>query len=1400
VEADVTRWRRPDGSFRLGGRPFRRLRAGVVATALAAALTSTVASTAPAQAASGSGDPSVQAGESAALKQARSTDEPVEVASLRGETREVYAQPDGTFEAVEHLRPVRTRQGGKWVDIDTTLHKHDDGTVSPAASTVDLTFSGGGTGPMVTMVKAGRKLSFSWPGSLPAPELSGATATYKDVIDGVDLQLNADTDGFSDLLIVKTREAAQDPKLAQLKFTTSATGVSLAEDEAGGLKATDAGGGGVVFEAPQPMMWDSATGTAAAKATKSMAAAAGDLADGDEGSSHRAPIDVQVASNAVTLTPDQTMLADPATTFPVYIDPVYKTVKDSAWLMVSSGGWKDYDFSGDEGMGYCPYDYTTSCGSPHVKRLFYRMPTSGFGGKTILSAEFQVRETFAPSCETRTVQLWKTKAFGTSSTWDSTKDNWLEHLDSQDTAKGYSGCPAGDVILDATQGMKEAAAGGWSTLTLGLKAATEDSQLAWKRFADDAYLRVHYNTPPPQPKMTNLTSSPGGACKGPSSPAKVNVPPKAYAVLTDPDTEDAGKVRGQFQAAWDDGTGWAQRWTSDLTSAKASGSTFTMTLPSTIPENTVIEWHVRAYDGTSYSPWSYAGNATGCYFLYDHTVPAAPTITSDATDGYPESNPDDENDPWYDGVGRYGKFTLTPADSDVTRYQWGVNEDPSSAHETVTTAGAPVTIDVMPQTAGPNYLSVKAIDASGNASATATYYFRVKAGADAKATYALDEPIDSTQVKDTGGGNPADVHGGVTLGVDGITKTGMELNGTDGYAATTAPLLDTTKSFAVSAWARLTATKPDHAGIIATQAGAQKSGFELYYSSALDRWAFNRYASDTADATIVRATPSTAPQGGEWTHLLGVYDAVAQTLSLYVNGTLAQTVAYTTPWNATGGLQIGAGSYGAVPGSFFSGDVDDVRFFDRVVTAQEARVLFTQRPVVGARWKLNEAAAAVRPATAYWKLDEAAGAARAEDTMGTYPAGAHGGVTFGATGKAGNAVQLNGSTGYLATSGPVVDTTKSFSVSAWAKMTAKSATPVVVSQEGSEGSAFALYYSSNYDRWIFNMQTPDTDTPTYIRAQSTQPPTLNTWTHLAGVYDADTQQIRLYVDGKLQQTVDQPNTWASTGPLDLGRFKSKGAYTSYFNGSLDDVRVFDQPINDSEAAQLAGGAPTSVITSADDTAYGHHVTLFGNAFVDQGAGWIGSPPGGLVLDGDGDYAATTGPVVRTDQSFTVAGWVETAGRPTRDAAVFSQEGDVNSGFTLRYHPDSTDPAAGGYQIDMPDKDATGATHQVAENRSFQADGSGWDHVAIVYDAFADEMRLYVNGNLMETDDGIVSFRENTLAFNAVQPFQIGRSKTDGAYGEYWPGVIDDVWAFNGVLSDDQIAKLSGGLEYPTNDL
>jgi hypothetical protein len=214
---------------------------------------------------------------------------------------------------------------------------------------------------------------------------------------------------------------------------------------------------------------------------------------------------------------------------------------------------------------------------------------------------------------------------------------------------------------------------------------------------------------------------------------------------------------------------------------------------------------------------------------------------------------------------------------------------------------------------------------------------------------------------------------------------------------------------------------------------------------------------------------------------------------------------------------------------------------------------------------------------------------------------------------------------------------------------------------------------------------------------------------------------------------------------------------------------------------------SAALTTPDDSVNGHDATLFGNAHIDQAAGWVGQPPGAVVLDGDGDYAATDGPLVHTDQSFTVAGWVRTAEPPTQDAAIFSQSGDVNSGFTLRY------VSGDGYEIDMPDSDTAGATHQTAVHSRFQSNGD-WDHVAIVYDATVHEMRLYVNG---QPDAGTPSYRDGITAFDATGAFQIGRTKVDGAYGEYWPGAIDDVWVLDGAATTDQIVQLANGTELAT---
>ncbi|TDC09178.1 hypothetical protein E1284_29940, partial [Actinomadura bangladeshensis] len=171
--------------------------------------------------------------EGQALAAARESGAPVEVLAGRGESRTVRALPNGRVEVEQHVRPIRARRDGGWADIDTGLRR-SGADVVPGASTVGLRFSGGGDGPMVQMTRAGHKLALTWPTPLPEPTLDGDTATYRGVLGAdVDLLLRAEADGFAHTLVVKTAEAAKDPRLARLALSLSAPGLSVTQEPAG---------------------------------------------------------------------------------------------------------------------------------------------------------------------------------------------------------------------------------------------------------------------------------------------------------------------------------------------------------------------------------------------------------------------------------------------------------------------------------------------------------------------------------------------------------------------------------------------------------------------------------------------------------------------------------------------------------------------------------------------------------------------------------------------------------------------------------------------------------------------------------------------------------------------------------------------------------------------------------------------------------------------------------------------------------------------------------------------------------------------------------------------------------------------------------------------------------------
>ncbi|MFF4873256.1 LamG-like jellyroll fold domain-containing protein [Streptomyces sp. NPDC000961] len=1371
---------------------------------------------------------------SRAQDEARRSGRRVEVTAERGPAREVYANPSGTLTEITHTQPVRTRKGGSWVDIDTTLRVRPDGGLAPVATATDVVFSGGGTGPLVRMTRAGRELALDWPGSLPAPILSGPAATYPDVLPDVDLRVSADADGFSQVLVVKNAKAAADPRLATLHMPVSGTGLTVRTTADGGLEAVDAQGGGVAFEAPRPKMWDSGQATSqpsqapkASKASKASEArsqaavgAAGseapvppaasdpELLDGPAETSRIAPVGAAVTSGAVALTPDRDLLTDADTRYPVFIDPTWKSPRATGWAMVSRAypGSSFYQFDGkdDAGLGFCPPNFTgMTCAPNDAKRLLYQVSVTSFAGKGIDSAEFVVRETHAYNCTKQPVEFWRTKPLTKTTTWNTTNGSgfWADQMPTVMAAKGAtSSCPDGDIEFNAKDAVVWAAANKQSSLTFGLKAPNENAEQMWKRFSSAAYLRVEYNNPPARPKQTQLTTSPGGACTSASKP--VNVVPKVTAVLTDPDKD---QVYAEFRIDWDAGSGWKQQWSSGRIGPKASGQPFTITLPSTIPQNRIMAWGVRASDNRLWGPWSFAGDdQTGCYLTYDSKAPQAPVITSQQ---YPASDSADPADPWLDGVGRYGKFTMDSAATDVVKYQFGLNAEPSAANERKpSTPGGPVTVDLMPTRPGVNHLYVKAWDANNNASTIGTHTFKVSAGQPERATWSLDQPAGATTDPGKGGNLPATPVGGAVLGAPGTAGTALGLGGTDAAAEADPNLIDSDGDFTVSTWARLDALTGTQT--VLSVDGTTHAGFYLGYELATQRWALRAPTKDGAGASFStqKVVSAGAPETGAWTHLTAVRDSAAKQYRLYVNGVLQGTTPVTAPWYAAGRLQIGRAKYNGAYVDHVVGAVDETAVFDRALGTADVAALAQGGSVTTGR-----------PAKAAWHFDDPAGSSLIAGANPVHPLALKGAATFGASGPVAGALDLSApAASYASTTAPQLNTLQSFSVSAWARLpkTETDTAQIIATQAATQKSGFELYYSGYYRRWIFNRYDTDTadSDPTRAMANIGKPAAEQVypgdeWHHLVGVYDATAKQLRLFVNGKLVSQVPYTATPINAvGPVLVGAGSYGAKPGSYFKGRIDDVRLYDRVLAPEEAGDLfkqhpqvkgrwtfnsATGTPSA---AADDGPGKRPAVLGAQAAVTPGAGWVGG--GALVLDGVGDYAATASMPVDTRDSFTATAWVNTASRPQRKVTVLSAEGAHNSAFTVRYAPDPANPAENGsYQLEVPTADAAGATRPAVGHSAFQSDFE-WDHLAVVHDAFADEIRLYVNGRL-EQVEGATSWRDNVRPFQATKSLQFGRNKENGALGEYWPGVIDDVWVFSGVASDAQIAKLGNGEELAT---
>ncbi len=238
-------------------------------------------------------------------------------------------------------------------------------------------------------------------------------------------------------------------------------------------------------------------------------------------------------------------------------------------------------------------------------------------------------------------------------------------------------------------------------------------------------------------------------------------------------------------------------------------------------------------------------------------------------------------------------------------------------------------------------------------------------------------------------------------------------------------------------------------------------------------------------------------------------------------------------------------------------------------------------------------AATIDPSlAAYWTLDDGSGFT-ATDSSGNGNDGTLINGPIWATGHVNGALDFDGSDDYIdAGDHASLNPTDAVTISAWVNTRNLTTTQMLVSKYDGPNAQYFLRIQSGRIR--FNVQTNG------LLSGPTSSTTIsaNTWYHVAGVYDGS--QARVYVNGVLGAASSKTGAMVNSGvTVNIGR---QNAGRMYFDGSLDDIRIYSRSLSASEIVALFNNTtfdttpPTAAITSPADNS-----TVNGTIAVDVSA-------------------------------------------------------------------------------------------------------------------------------------------------------------------------------------------------------
>ncbi len=436
-----------------------------------------------------------------------------------------------------------------------------------------------------------------------------------------------------------------------------------------------------------------------------------------------------------------------------------------------------------------------------------------------------------------------------------------------------------------------------------------------------------------------------------------------------------------------------------------------------------------------------------------------------------------------------------------------------------------------------------------------------------------------------------------------------------------------------------------------------------------------------------------------------------------------------------------------------------------------------------------------------------------------------------AAGVRGQALSFDGVDDYVSVSDdPSLNFTGAFSVSAW------------VYSNGNQNANVVAKHQSAYTYGPWRLQTNAgnsstvylftvgnmTDTEWHATGPE-QTGNDGQWIHLVGVFRPG-QAVELWQDGQLvaQNTSNIPSSLPTTSnPLIIGaRHTQGGGIAEFFNGLIDDVRVYNRALSPEEVEELYALGSTKSrlevqsrpIAPPSSLANGLllHWTIDGDAVDLTNASAEIRDTSGNNLNGDWRNHASTlapgvlGQAVELDgynddisggspasldnlANFTYAAWIRLDAYASDFMPIMGKGVGTGANATKRFLVNSGGGCTGGdgstngcIEITI---NTTGA-ERVAFTPAGTIKPGQWYHVAVTYQS-GTAPRIFVNGT--EATYLSQSAGSGTDADESTGPFLVGSWNHDGSLspgGAGWfNGLIDDVRVYNRALSPEEVEEL-----------